>query len=396
MVTKRGHTAIALSWLLTIAPALCFLALVCAKLVFITWLIPGEYWDWVLDESVGRWIRAPSHVFSALRQHPYVVSTTLASLMIPSALLLLFPRVWTLSLLILLDLLLTTVGLADALYIRFYGELSSVLDVSASNMLPTVYRSVLRLLDPTDAMYYVDILAGLIAFPIYVRASRRTSQPSRAAILRLSMILFSASLLLLLPATRVVWQDENGAFAFTSLRRKVASTVGILPYHLLDATISPNAGDSDIGEPEIERVRHALDKKRRHETAPSKLFGIGRGYNVIVISAESLQAFPIGLKIDGQLVTPYLSAFAGESLYFSHFYEQAYLGTTADAQFAVLNSLHPLATTRVVHEYPSNRYRALPVVLSEHGYATMSAVPVGHGFWNWDKVFPSYGFRNMF
>ena len=40
-----------------------------------------------------------------------------------------------------------------------------------------------------------------------------------------------------------------------------------------------------------------------------------------------------------------------------------------------------------------NHYTALPSVLSEHGYATLSAVAFEPGFWNRRVMHPSYGFR---
>jgi phosphoglycerol transferase MdoB-like AlkP superfamily enzyme len=62
-----------------------------------------------------------------------------------------------------------------------------------------------------------------------------------------------------------------------------------------------------------------FQEKRRQLTPPSDLFGIAQGRNVIIIMAESLHAFPIGLELDGQSVTPRLNAFAKESLYFANF-----------------------------------------------------------------------------
>jgi phosphoglycerol transferase MdoB-like AlkP superfamily enzyme len=63
--------------------------------------------------------------------------------------------------------------------------------------------------------------------------------------------------------------------------------------------------------------------QRQHQ--PSALSGVACGRNVIVMSAESLQAFPIGLELMGQAVTPNLSAFARESLHFVNIYDQTHL-----------------------------------------------------------------------
>ena len=117
---------------------------------------------------------------------------------------------------------------------------------------------------------------------------------------------------------------------------------------------------------------------------------------MIVVIAESLQAFTIGLEIDGQPVTPRLSAFAKESLYFSNFYDQTYLGTTADGEFTSFQSLHPLPVEVEAVEYPKNHYRGLPAVLSEAGYSTMSAVAEAGHFWNMNQMHRSLGFQRSY
>src|SRR4029077_4393076 len=72
-------------------------------------------------------------------------------------------------------------------------------------------------------------------------------------------------------------------------------------------------------------------------------------------------------------------------------------GRTSDAEFAALVSLLPLDHGAVAFRYPGNHYVGLPRVLGEHGYATLSAVPVEPGFWNRRVMHPSYGFaRSLF
>src|SRR6185295_6455483 len=96
----------------------------------------------------------------------------------------------------------------------------------------------------------------------------------------------------------------------------LAAAIGILPYHLGDLALRLAAKKPSIGEPERQRVLHFLADHARAAQGPSPLFGIARGKNVIVINAESLQAFPLALVIAGQPITPRLSAFARESLRF--------------------------------------------------------------------------------
>ena len=181
----------------------------------------------------------------------------------------------------------------------------------------------------------------------------------------------------------------------SSLQRDVTAVIGLLPYHLLDAAIHVS-GRGTIADSDRQRAQQLINERRRGNGADAELFGIASGKNVIVVIAESLQAFTIGLEIDGQPVTPRLSAFVKESLYFSNFYDQTYLGTTADGEFTSLQSLHPLPVGVVAALYPTNHYRGLPAVLSEAGYSTMSAVAEAADFWYMNQMHRSLGFQRSY
>ena len=385
--------------LLEVGPLAGVLALLCCKLLYFSALLPGEWWlamnDWWLTDQdpITGWIRSPVQVLSAIRARPHILSATLASLMLVFAPLFLVPRVWRLPALLSLDLVFTLLGVAEFLHYRFFGDVMSASDLSVAHQLPMIVPSILRQLHPVDALYYLEIVAGIALLPCYVLACRRSPGLDRRGRLRLFLGSLTIGLLLALPTVQLARQDEAGTFARTTLRYEVASTIGILPYHLFDAALSLSLGSRAIGPDELERVGRFLDDERQQERVPSDLFGAARGRNVILISAESLQAFPIALEVDGQPIAPRLSAFAGESLYFVNFHDQTHLGTTSDAEFMALNSLHPLPARTLTSKFPDNHYRALPTTLSGHGYATLSAVAAPGGIWDMYRLHPRYGFQ---
>ena len=129
---------------------------------------------------------------------------------------------------------------------------------------------------------------------------------------------------------------------------------------------------------------------------PSPLFGAARGANVILISAESLQAFPIGLVVEGQSVAPRLEAFARDCLYFTNYHEKTYLGTTSDAQFGVLQSMYPQRVGFVAMDYADRDFRTRPTILAEQGYQTLAAVAAPGEFWNAEKLHPRYGIQRSY
>jgi hypothetical protein len=105
-------------WLLEVGPLVWVMASLCVKLVYFNvllravWLAP--------EEPLGRWIDA----------HLSVLSATLASLMLLAGLLLLVPQIWRLIILLALNLLLTSLVVADMVHMRFYGDVSSILELS--------------------------------------------------------------------------------------------------------------------------------------------------------------------------------------------------------------------------------------------------------------------------
>src|SRR6185295_19627700 len=134
---------------------------------------------------------------------------------------------------------------------------------------------------------------------------------------------------------------------------------------------------------------------RSAATAPA--FAAAKGKNLIVVQVESLQDFVVDFRVAGQEVMPHLRQWTADSLRFTNVTDETSEGRTSDAEFATMTSLLPLNHGAVAFRFPANHYVALPGVLVEHGYATLSAVPFEPGFWNRQVMQPAYGFqRSLF
>ena len=123
---------------------------------------------------------------------------------------------------------------------------------------------------------------------------------------------------------------------------------------------------------------------------------LAAGRNVITIQAEALQNFVIGLEYNGQVVTPNLNALVGaDTLYFDNYYYQIGGGNTADAEFAVNNSLYAPDTEAAYSRYVGNDYYPMAKLLKDNGWTSATAF---HGytktFWNRDIAYPRQGFDN--
>ncbi len=324
---------------------------------------------------------------------------SLGTLLLLAALFSLLPAVRRFVALWLVDLAVTILVLLDVLHFRFYGDISSVSAASTAWQLPLIWRSIVALLRPTDLLFVADLALALVFRRRYVRAVR--AHPLTRLRLR-SLVAagaFVTGCLLAIVPMRIVLADIDGVFEGKWFRFFGVRRIGLLNYHLYEV------------EQRLENAllaRHAISDRDREwalsyvggwrptASARSPLFAAARGKNLVMVMVESLHAFPLGLRIEGQAVMPNLTAFARRSLYFDRFYGQTAEGMTADGEFASLQSLYPLRAGSVQGRYPTNNYRGIPRILAERGYATMSA----HGFfgdlWNMRIVHPRLGFQRSF
>lgn len=131
--------------------------------------------------------------------------------------------------------------------------------------------------------------------------------------------------------------------------------------------------------------------------ADSSYFGLAKGRNLIVIQVEAMQNFVIGAEYEGQEIMPNLNRLISEdSFYFPNYYYQIGGGNTADAEFAVNNSLFAPEREAAYVRYSDNTFHGLPYLLKDNGY---SGAHVFHNyirsFWNREKAYPALGFDSF-
>ena len=328
--------------------------------------------------------------------HPAAVSASLASIILLVSFLPLLPRIARYTALLTLNLLLTLLVGADLMNSSYFGDVFSVSTLSKVQMAPAVLSSLAEVSESISAVLLLDVLVGAALLPYYVRGCRSFPPFERRFSKRLCIGLLVAGLLLALPALRVASQDENGIFAYANIQHEVVAQIGWLPYHVADVVRYLNFRDRRIQGSDRKKILRFFASRSKNRGAPSDLFGVAKGQNLILISAESLQSFPIGLNFNGQEIAPRLSAFTEESLQFVNFHDQTHHGTSADGEFTSLQSLHPLGVGIVSLYYDQNRYYGLPAILSEHGYKTLSTCGVPEWVWHMDQMHPRLGFQESF
>lgn len=384
MAVSRGNPATLRSWMVDGVPFIAILTVVWAKLVYASLVLPTEYLP-ALAPSVD--------ALGGLMLNPGVGLATLALLVALFTPLALVPRGWRFLGLLLADFSLTAIVITDLVHVRFYGDVASVRAIVLAPTLLGFMPTVGTLLRVGDVLYVLDLAvvgAFVVAYPRLCRGIPPLPLGPRIWVAVAAPVI---GLALAVPTMSLIWHERRDLFSPTAVRIDTAAAVGILPYHLADAARDLRGRDLVVTEGDREQVHRHLTQ-RRHE--PSALSGVARGRNVIVMSAESLQAFPVGLEVMDQAVTPNLSAFARDSLHFVNIYDQTHLGTTADAEFMVMQSLHPLPVGVVASDFHENRYRGVPAILSDLGYTTLSACAAPGDFWDMERMHPRLGFQKSY
>jgi phosphoglycerol transferase MdoB-like AlkP superfamily enzyme/glycerophosphoryl diester phosphodiesterase len=317
-----------------------------------------------------------------------VLSASLAVLLAAWAVALALPRPWRLPFSGTCLGIATGLAIVDAVALRHYQDVLSVGDWQSLSNLPLAGPSVLTYITASDAVLLLPLVAAGAVLPWHRTASDALTSRRR-------FVLAAACALLATivgwPAARLIARDPDTVFEFAFQRREIVSALGLPAYHLYDT--GEYLGRRLLRE-QVRRTTNLNALALQWPVAsPRRPFaGSGAGANVVLISLESFQQFVIGLEIDGQAVAPNLTRLAAEGIQFTRVIDQTLRGTTSDAEWLALQSLHPLGAGAVATRRGDISLHSLPEVLRAEGYATLSAVAEPPGYWNMGRFHKRLGF----
>lgn len=288
--------------------------------------------------------------------------------------------------------------LADLAYFRFFGGVVPLLAFGSAVHLWDVRDSVGALLEGGDA-WLLPLL--VLASALLVLWPRRPAAAQSQRWIRLAS--WALAVGACVGGTIPVWQDVKG---YTAVSRswKVMSildnlkSAGIVVAHARDVAIAWRERQvaTKLGEKERADVWRYVDehgeRAQRHKEADS--FGALEGHNVIFVQMEAIQELLVDAEVRGEPVMPFLRSLRDRGLYFPNVYDQTGGSPTSDCEYLVLNGLHPLARGAVSFRRAGNDFIALPNVLRERGYETVSAHAYHRGMWNRGILHPKWGFSS--
>ncbi|MCM3206804.1 LTA synthase family protein [Paenibacillus illinoisensis] len=289
-----------------------------------------------------------------------------------------------------LNLVLSGIFFAAIMYYKYYGVIVNYHALAQVNQVTSVKSSMFSLLDPYYLFIFADILIiggilirrriklGITERPGKIPLDRRSTRRVASVILMISLVICMLN----------IYPNRASMSEITQ-----AEQMGILGYEAY--TILADRPEKPVPMNEIDQDR--IDQIKQTTALESIVdSGAAKGRNVIILQLESFQNFLIGLKVDGQEVTPHLNQLAQESLYFPNFYQQVGQGNTSDAEFVVNTSFYTPPNGAASTVYADKALPSLPKLLSSNGYQTATFHSNDVRFWNRDQLYQALGFDQYY
>lgn len=281
----------------------------------------------------------------------------------------------------------------------YYREFTDFMTINTIFGYSTVSQglsgSSFALLKPQDIIIVADIIIVVLGFITgFLHLDKRPIPRVQA----LALTSFSLFCLVLNITLGEISRPQLLSRTFD--RNYLVKYLGIDTYMVYDglktarnSQVRNKAGSSDLN--------NIINFTRNHYTEPnSKMYGIAKGRNVIVIHLESFQQFLINYKLNDKEVTPFLNSLynSKETYSFANFFNQVGQGKTSDAENMLETSTYGLSQGSLFSILGTdNTFEGAPAILDQsQGYT--SAVFHGNSgsFWNRNNVYKNLGYNYFF
>lgn len=263
----------------------------------------------------------------------------------------------------------------DVIYFKYFNQSLSFNIFGQASQLVDVLETIKMLISFKEFMLFLDI------FVIYYlnknnKLNYKDLIKNKKLKYKVSLIsIICISMLLLNPFHNELVKGINNEEFFT--------------YHIKDIY-------SVIARKNIDMINSIIINLDQNTTENAKLYGIGKGRNLIVIQVESLQNMVVNRYYEGQELTPNLNKLIKkDTIYFNNYYQQLGKGNTSDAEFVSQNSLYAPMHGQAYDIYKDNHFYGLPWLLRGEGYKTIALHGYKKEFWNRDKAYPGQGFETF-
>lgn len=289
---------------------------------------------------------------------------------------------------------------ANLLYFRYYESflsLSLFKQLSLFAAMPDSDEMGATLITTTDIVLWVLFIISLI---FIVRCSKQSCQVynelspanrkfNKNILARMSLISFISAVFTL--------QGAQYSQIFKMWNRPiVVENYGLANYHIADAFRSITVFiEPKLKESDYKKFTTYFDNKNNNNKT-NDYTGIFKNKNVIVIHAESIEKFLINTTFEGQELTPNINKLANTGYYYSNFYSQESIGTSADSEFVFNASLLPINNGTIFLDNFDHTYITTQSLLQDNGYSVFSFHGNNGSFWNRSIMHPVLGYDQLF
>jgi len=294
---------------------------------------------------------------------------------------------------------LSLVMLANVVYVSVFGQIVDPSMLAIAGQTAEVTDSVTSVLRPGYLLFVID-LPFLIAAAVHQRRSN-PGPVGRSRAIGVALLVAAVAFVGQILWVRALPAGADG-IAVAKQRGLAAYQVSrLIPQNSTPVAMATStAGDAaDTTLTPGQRVQKQIEEIRAAESGVRiSAFPAGAyaGKNVIVVQVEALNGFVIGNEYEGRTITPNINKLIESSWYFPNTYSQSSSGNTADSEFISNTSLYspankPACTTYSVYEIP-----ALPRLLKQQGYQTLTFHTNAAKMWNRKEMYAALGFSRYY
>ncbi|MBU0553106.1 LTA synthase family protein [Myxococcota bacterium] len=283
--------------------------------------------------------------------------------------------------------------LVDTIYYRYFQTLIPIMALSFSRQIWDTRDSVADLIQLSDFWYVFSAIFGVMFGIIWPSKIKRQSNRAQFKVnLIISLIIFIGIIVAFVDVV-LIKGDNWRVYSWDNQLQRY----GIYNTHniALFKDFKEWRELNDFDDRDYQIISNFLDQKLslKHDV---EIKPVAPKANLLLIQVESLQEWVIGTKVNGQEITPYLNKLADSGYYFPNIWDQTASSHTADGEYLVMNSQHPLNKGSVYFRRAENQFVSLPWLLSKHDYFTISAHGYKSSMWNRSVIYPVLGFKNIY
>lgn len=290
----------------------------------------------------------------------------------------------------------SAICIINSMYYTFYSSFASVSLIATSFQISDVGDAVVQnVLQIKDFFFlwqpiFILVIHNLLKNKPYYKIKKEKSDIKFKGTIFSSLILFILLTVLLNPV-------EIGRFFQLWNREFSVSKFGVYLYQTSDivSSIKPKVSIIFGYDNAIKNVNDFYENKSSN-LKENKYTNILKDRNVIMIHAESIQQFTMGLKFNGEELTPNLNKLANNGLNFTNFYAQVGVGTSSDTEFTISTSLLPVSSGTVAISYWNREFITMQKLLKDKSYYTFSMHGNNGDFWNRNNFHKTLGYDELY